>query len=97
MELTETSKTNNEKLLTDEIIKSDILVDASTRHDTSIHIVSNDLIGKTLPHTVLLDITADPYDFGKNPAYFIGGTIIGGGTNTGNTVKIWKLHENFWT
>jgi len=61
------SMTNSEKLLTDEIIKSDILVDASSRHDTSIHIVSNDLIGKTLPHTVLLDITADPYDFEKNP------------------------------
>lgn len=61
------SITSNEKLLTDEISKSDILVDASSRHDTSIHIVTNDLIGKTPKHTVLLDITADPYDFEKNP------------------------------
>lgn len=61
------SITGNESLLEKEMNKSDILVDASSRRDTSIYIVSNNLIGKTPNHAILLDITADPYDYEKNP------------------------------
>ncbi|KHO39720.1 alanine dehydrogenase [Clostridium tetani] len=55
----------------DELIKiikeTDILVDATTRDDTSKYIVSNELIGYLKSHAVILDLTADPYLTDVNP------------------------------
>lgn len=49
------------------IKETDILVDATTRDDTSKYIVSNDLIGYLKPHAIILDLTADPYLTDVNP------------------------------
>jgi alanine dehydrogenase len=62
------SITSSEKWLIDELSQCDILVDASSRTDTSKHIISNALLEGLPEHAVILDITADPYDFEKVPA-----------------------------
>lgn len=41
--------------------ETDILVDCSTREDTTKYIVDNEMIGYMKPHAILLDLTADPY------------------------------------
>jgi alanine dehydrogenase len=61
------SITGNDKLLKDELKNADILVDASSRHDTSKYIVTNQEIMALPLHSVILDITADPYNFEKKP------------------------------
>lgn len=61
------SITGNAKLFRDELTTADILVDASSRRDTSKYIVTNQEIMALPPHSVILDITADPYDFDKEP------------------------------
>ncbi|MEA3422212.1 MAG: alanine dehydrogenase [Bacillota bacterium] len=61
------SITGDSKLLVEELRNADILVDASSRNDTSKYIVGNRMIKELPAHAVVLDITADPYDFGKYP------------------------------
>ena len=61
------SVTGNVKLFRDELKNADILVDASSRNDTSKYIVTNQDIMLLPQHSVILDITADPYDFEKTP------------------------------
>jgi len=41
--------------------KTDILVDATTRDDASHYIVSNELLGHLKKHSIILDLTSDPY------------------------------------
>ncbi|MGH4123947.1 MAG: alanine dehydrogenase [Clostridium sp.] len=41
--------------------KTDILVDATTRGDATKYVVSNELIGYLKEHSIILDLTADPY------------------------------------
>ena len=60
------SITSNKKILKSELSTTDILVDASSRKDTSKAIITNDLLGELAEYSVILDVTADPYDFNKN-------------------------------
>jgi alanine dehydrogenase len=61
------SITANSDLLVEELKNADVLVDASSRKDTSKHIVGNNILKDLPAHAVILDITADPYDFDKKP------------------------------
>ncbi|MDM8533352.1 alanine dehydrogenase [Clostridiaceae bacterium HSG29] len=61
------SITSNVELLENELKNLDIIVDASTRRDTSEFIIDNEMVGILKKDAVILDITADPYDFEKNP------------------------------
>ena len=61
------SITSNMELLENELKSLDIIVDASTRRDTSEFIINNEMIGVLKKDAVILDITADPYDFEKYP------------------------------
>ncbi len=61
------SITGNSKLLIEELRSADILVDASSRIDTSKYIVDNQMLKELPSHAIILDITADPYDFEKQP------------------------------
>ncbi|QSX06254.1 alanine dehydrogenase [Sedimentibacter sp. zth1] len=61
------SMTGNSNLFRDELKKADILVDASSRKDTSKYIVTNQDLKELPLHSIILDITADPYDFKKEP------------------------------
>jgi alanine dehydrogenase len=62
------SITTNQEHLEAVLGSTDILVDASWRHDSSQYIVKNELISKLPAHAILLDITADPYDVTIEPA-----------------------------
>jgi alanine dehydrogenase len=46
---------------------TDILVDASKRYDPTSAIVSNELVGLLPEHAIILDLTADPYNFDITP------------------------------
>lgn len=61
------SITGESKFFREELKNADILVDATSRNDTSKYIVSNQDITVLPLHSVILDITADPYDFAINP------------------------------
>ena len=41
--------------------KTDILVDATSRDDATKYIVSNELLGHLKEHSIILDLTSDPY------------------------------------
>lgn len=41
--------------------KTDILVDATTRDDSTKYIISNELLGYLKEHSIILDLTSDPY------------------------------------
>ncbi|MCB2289397.1 alanine dehydrogenase [Clostridium sp. CS001] len=41
--------------------KTDILVDATTRDDSTKYIISNELLGHLKQNSIILDLTADPY------------------------------------
>jgi alanine dehydrogenase len=53
--------TNNKKLMMNILKDTDILVDATTRDDATEYIISNELLGYLKPHSIILDLTADPY------------------------------------
>lgn len=56
-----------------ELLKAtDILVDASKRYDPTRPIITNDLVGLLPEHAVILDLTADPYDFTSRPIHVKG-------------------------
>jgi alanine dehydrogenase len=61
------SITANSDFLVAELKSADILVDATSRADTSKHIVSNLVLSELPEHGVILDITADPYDYDQSP------------------------------
>lgn len=61
------SLTGKSNLFSDELKEADILVDASSRKDTSKYIVTNQYLKELPSHSIILDITADPYDFEKKP------------------------------
>jgi alanine dehydrogenase len=46
---------------------SDMLVDASKRKDPTVPIIKNDLLGLLPEHAIILDLTADPYNFDVSP------------------------------
>ncbi len=53
--------TSNRELMEKILSDTDILIDATTRDDSSKYIVNNDLLGSLKKHAVILDLTADPY------------------------------------
>ena len=53
--------TNDKKEMIKILRKTDILVDATTRDDATKYIVSNELLGYLKEHSIILDLTADPY------------------------------------
>ncbi len=57
----------NESYMLDRLERSDILIDATQRQDTSRPVVPNDWIAVLPFHTVLLDLSADPYDLDADP------------------------------
>ncbi len=61
------SITTNEAHLNSVLKNTDILVDASWRHETSKSIIKNHEIAELPEHAILLDITADPYDLNIDP------------------------------
>ncbi|WP_125152940.1 alanine dehydrogenase [Clostridium rectalis] len=46
---------------------TDILIDASTRDNSSKYIISNSLLAQLKPHSIILDLTADPYLIDTDP------------------------------
>ena len=53
--------TKDKKEMIKQLKKTDILVDATTRDDSTKYIVSNELLGYLKPHSIILDLTSDPY------------------------------------
>ncbi|MCB2314095.1 alanine dehydrogenase [Clostridium tagluense] len=53
--------THDKKQMIKILKKTDILVDATTRGDATKYVVSNELIGYLKEHSIILDLTADPY------------------------------------
>jgi len=53
--------TDDKKHMIDILKKTDILVDATTRNDASQYIVNNELLGYLKKHSIILDLTSDPY------------------------------------
>jgi len=47
--------------------RTDILVDATQRPDSSKYVVSNEMIGLMPEHAVIVDLSVDPYDCDKDP------------------------------
>ncbi|MGC9400437.1 MAG: alanine dehydrogenase [Anaerolineae bacterium] len=59
--LIERSVTCNEALLTAEMRRADMFVDATARRDPSRYIFRNELLGYLPAHAVVVDLAADPY------------------------------------
>jgi alanine dehydrogenase len=57
----------HEGYMVERLRSTDILVDATLRRDPSVAVVPNAWLGVTPSHAVLLDLAADPYDFGLDP------------------------------
>lgn len=53
--------TDDKKHMIKILTKTDILVDATTRNDATKYIVSNELLGYLKEHSIVLDLTSDPY------------------------------------
>lgn len=53
--------TDDKKQMIKILKKTDILVDATTRDDATKYIVSNELLGYLKEHSIILDLTSDPY------------------------------------
>ena len=53
--------TDDKKQMIKVLRKTDILVDATTRNDATNYIVSNELLGYLKEHSIILDLTSDPY------------------------------------
>lgn len=54
--------TNHPQIIQQILKFTDILVDATLRHDPTRPVVLNEWIGQMRPHAILLDLSADPYD-----------------------------------
>jgi alanine dehydrogenase len=53
--------TGREKVMHDILVNTDILVDATQRHDTSKAVISNKWVGWLPEHAVIVDLSVDPY------------------------------------
>lgn len=49
------------------LARTDILVDATRRPDATQVVLRNEMLGALPPHAVILDLSADPYDFSVDP------------------------------
>jgi alanine dehydrogenase len=61
------SVTSNREYLSELIKKTDILVDATKRQNTSKIIVSNEMVGLLPEHAFIIDLSADDYDTSIGP------------------------------
>ena len=61
------SITNNEEILTAELRRTDLLVDATKRPDSSKYIIRNKMLGELPEEAIILDLTADRYDTSAEP------------------------------
>lgn len=61
------NSTMNKELMKEILMKTDILADATLRHNTSKYIITNSQLGFLPKHSVVLDITADDYDTSVEP------------------------------
>jgi alanine dehydrogenase len=57
----------NEKVMREILSRTDILVDATQRPDTSQYVIPNEWIGWMPEHAVLVDLSVDPYNFDSFP------------------------------
>lgn len=57
----------SEKTMREIISRTDILVDATQRPDTSQYVIPNEWIGWMPEHAVLVDLSVDPYNFDTQP------------------------------
>ena len=53
--------TDDKKQMIKILKKTDILIDATTRDDATKYVISNELLGHLKEHSIILDLTADPY------------------------------------
>jgi alanine dehydrogenase len=58
---------NHEETMRAILKRTDILVDATQRPDTSKFVVPNEWVGLTPEHAVLVDLSVDPYNFDIDP------------------------------
>ena len=58
---------NNEKTMREILSRTDILVDATQRPDSSKVVIPNEWIGWMPEHAVLVDLSVDPYNFDIDP------------------------------
>lgn len=65
--LVDTELAGDREYLAARLELTDLLVDATRRSDQSLPVVPNALVGVMPPHAVILDLSADPYDFAVNP------------------------------
>ncbi|MGH2698833.1 MAG: hypothetical protein ACRDJL_06495 [Actinomycetota bacterium] len=59
--------TGHESYMRPLLSATELLVDATQRRDPTKHVVPNDSVGDMPAHAVLLDLSADPYDFSVDP------------------------------
>lgn len=64
--------TTHEGYMCDLLTRTDILVDATQRPDTSRPVIPNGWLAHLPPHAVLLDLSVDPYDCNSQPQQFKG-------------------------
>ncbi|MGH2703403.1 MAG: hypothetical protein ACRDJB_04205 [Actinomycetota bacterium] len=57
----------NEKYMRSLLATTDILIDATQRPDPTLHVIPNAWVAELPGHAVLLDLSADPYDFSVDP------------------------------
>jgi len=58
---------NNEKTMHEILHRTDILIDATQRPDTSKVVIPNEWVGWMPEHAVLVDLSVDPYNFEVDP------------------------------
>ncbi|MCQ2548302.1 MAG: hypothetical protein MJ145_04785 [Clostridia bacterium] len=73
------SITGNPKIFNELLKDAQLLIDATQRRDESVFVVTNDQVGLLPEDAVIIDISADRYDFGVNPPLVKGveGTLTG--------------------
>jgi alanine dehydrogenase len=59
--------TNHEDYMLELLSKTDLLIDATQRPDTSQPVIPNTWIGQTPEHAILLDLSVDPYQCDTQP------------------------------
>ncbi len=57
----------NERYMRSLLATTDLLIDATQRRDPTLHVIPNAWLSDLPGHAVLLDLSADPYDFSVDP------------------------------
>jgi alanine dehydrogenase len=85
--------TSDKEIMLELLKKCDILVDATFRRDASKYIITNDMLEVMPEHSVILDLTADPYDTTIDPPQVKG--IEGIPTGTLDKMVFYKDDPDF--